>query len=148
MSPPLFCMPMKTILRNFRTHSEPEGAEASAYMNDIAIFCLDTDPNMFKGDPVSQGGVATGGCHPRRDETVDLPPMGHMPTSREKALLVEMRVTTTKEGGDAVIGTPVCIEALVRARVETVVTDNGAECLARVLTGMSNRPAASRSGEK
>lgn len=42
----LFCMPVRTILRKSGTRFEPNKAEA--YKDEIAIFCLDINPNTVQ----------------------------------------------------------------------------------------------------
>lgn len=74
----IFYIPVGTILGKFRACFEAKGTKATAYMDDIAIFCLDINshtvwaiafPNeelrqvsVTKGD--ENGSLTTDGLHP------------------------------------------------------------------------------------
>lgn len=75
-------------------------------------------------------------------KTAALEPMGNTPTSREKALLAEVHVTTAEERRAVVEDIPMGADAFVRAHVEKVVKDNSAERLTRLLPGMPDEQTA------
>lgn len=48
LGPVLVCTPVGTILRKLMAHFEPTGAEATAYMDEIIISCLDINPDTVQ----------------------------------------------------------------------------------------------------
>lgn len=111
-------------------------------MNDTAISCLDINPNTVQAVRYLKKELRKVGITLNEIKTLALSPMGHMPTTRNKALLTEVRVTTTEKGTVVMGGIPVGTGALVRAHAQKVVKDNAAERLARLLPEMPDTQAA------
>lgn len=66
-------MPMGDILRKFRARFEPTEAQGTAYMDDIASFCVDISPHTAQAIAYLKGEVRQVGVTLNETKTVALP---------------------------------------------------------------------------
>ena len=142
LGPALFCMPLGTVMEKVREIYEPKGVEAFAYMDDAGVALQELAAETVQVVSLLKEEACAIGVTLNGATCVALPPPGHVPTDTEMALLRGVGMGIAQGGGAVIVGIPVGTDIFVQNHAKKVVTDKGAEALARLLARMPDRQSA------
>lgn len=141
MGPPLFCLILIPIITKLQQKYEPLGVNIIAYMDDISLHLQDVTEESLKALSDLEDDLAEVGIVVSRRKSSALPPQGHQMTDEQKGLLDGAGLTVAEEG-ITVVGVPIGSDDYVKECAMKVITDRGAEKLARMLPQMSDKQVA------
>ena len=141
MGPPLFCLTLVPILTEMRERYQDLGVNVQAYMDDITLHLQDVTTETMQAMTDLVHELAEVGIVVNRRKSSALPPPEHVVTDEQRRLMGEAGLPIAEEG-ITVVGVPIGRDDYVKEFAMKVVTEGGAEKLARMLPHMSDKQVA------
>ncbi|CAB1115520.1 unnamed protein product [Ectocarpus sp. CCAP 1310/34] len=141
MGPPLFCFILVPIVLKLRAKYDHLGVCLKAYMDDISLHFKNITAENIQVIPDVVDELEAVGIIVNRGKSSALPPPGHDVTPAERRLLGDAGLPIAEEG-ITVVGVPIGTDAYVEDIAMKVITEGGADKLARMLVRMPDKQVA------
>ncbi|CAB1119445.1 unnamed protein product [Ectocarpus sp. CCAP 1310/34] len=141
MGPPLFCFILVPIVLKLRAKYDHLGVCLKAYMDDISLHFKNITAENIQVIPDLVDELEAVGIIVNRGKSSALPPPGHDVTPAERRLLGDAGLPIAEEG-ITVVGVPIGTDAYVEDIAMKVITEGGADKLARMLVRMPDKQVA------
>ena len=141
MGPPLFSLILIPIILKLQEKYKPLGVAFKAYMDDITLHLQDLTEETIQAMTDLVNELAAVGIVVNRAKSLALPPPGHVITEEQTRLLDGVGLTVAGEG-ITVVGVPIGTDEYIKEFAMKVITDGGADKLAKMVPRMPDRQVA------